>query len=72
MDCGETDPIVLEFDHINNDKLDNVCALATSAVALERLKNEIEKCEVVCSNCHRRRTAKRGQHLKWQIVNELI
>lgn len=72
IDCGEKDPVVLEFDHINNDKLDNICALATSGVPIERIINEIQKCEVVCSNCHRRRTAKRGHHLKWQITNELI
>lgn len=56
-DCGEPDPIVLEFDHIR-DKVRNVSAMRTNSWA--RLAAEIEKCEVVCANCHRRRTAHRG------------
>jgi hypothetical protein len=58
VDCGETDIVVLEFDHLR-DKRANVSRLiATSEV--RRIAEEIEKCEVVCANCHRRRTARRG------------
>jgi len=31
--------------------------------------SEMEKCEVVCANCHRRRTAKRGEFLRAAIAN---
>ena len=61
VDCGERDPLVLEFDHIR-DK----CADVTSLLPLAwtRVESEIAKCEVRCANCHRRITAKRGGWLR--------
>lgn len=56
VDCGEDDPVVLEFDHIR-DKEGCLSALAGQGLSLERIKLEVEKCEVRCANCHRRRTA---------------
>lgn len=56
-DCGESDPVVLEFDHLR-DKLFDVSAALTQR-AWPSILAEIAKCEVVCSNCHRRRTARR-------------
>lgn len=56
-DCGETDPLVLEFDHLG-DKLFNI-GEAMIDRRWEDILNEIEKCEVVCANCHRRRTHRR-------------
>jgi hypothetical protein len=55
VDCGETDIVVLQFDHQGN-KVAHVAKLM--AGSLVRLKEEILKCEVVCANCHTRRTAK--------------
>lgn len=60
LDCGETDGIVLEFDHVRGVKLAGVSGLASGRASLEKIIQEIEKCEVVCANCHRRRTAKRA------------
>lgn len=56
VDCGETDVLVLEFDHIR-DKRANVSSLRSCG--LEQLIAEIAKCEVRCVNCHRRKTAER-------------
>lgn len=56
-DCGESDPVVLEFDH-KKDKEYNVSELIFTGCSTEKLQKEIDKCEVVCSNCHKRRTAK--------------
>jgi hypothetical protein len=62
VECGETDPVVLEFDHLRDKRFsigqDLVRRSWTSIVA------EIEKCEVVCANCHRRRTARRRGALR--------
>ena len=59
VDCGENDPIVLEFDHIDpSTKVDAVSDLIRCAYSLERVKSEMERCEVRCVNCHRRRTAR--------------
>lgn len=55
VDCNESDPIVLEFDHLR-DKTAEVCDLVHRAVSIERLEEEISKCEVRCANCHRRIT----------------
>lgn len=57
VDCGETDIVVLDFDH-QGDKLDEISVLINKGVGLERIRLEIEKCEVVCANDHRRRTAR--------------
>jgi hypothetical protein len=61
-DCGETDPIVLDFDHLR-DKLFHIGA-QLSRRSWTSILAEIEKCEVVCSNCHRRRTARRRGSLR--------
>ena len=58
VDCGETDPIVLEFDHLADKKFGIAAGLRTRN--WQDVLNEIDKCEVVCANCHRRRTANRG------------
>jgi hypothetical protein len=55
VDCGEKNPVVLEFDH-QRDKIMNVSVMLYS-YSLERIRQEVEKCEIVCANCHRIRTA---------------
>lgn len=55
VDCGESDPRVLEFDHLG-EKTEDVASLASSAVSWRRVEEEIAKCVVRCANCHRRKT----------------
>ena len=57
-DCGLADSIVLEFDHVRGAKVGNVGAMAYAPVTLAKLQQEIEKCDVRCANCHRKRTAR--------------
>lgn len=57
VDCGESDSVVLEFDHRDReDKLDTVARLMANH-AWTKVATEIAKCEPRCVNCHRRRTA---------------
>jgi hypothetical protein len=58
VDCGETDPMVLEFDHLGDKSFNIAKGLRTHS--WQAVLDEIAKCEVVCANCHRRRTAHRG------------
>jgi hypothetical protein len=55
-DCGETDPMVLEFDHMRDKSFNIGGGLPYRNWA--SILAEIEKCEVVCANCHQRRTAR--------------
>jgi len=56
-DCGyDKDPAALDFDHVGEKSFsigDN------RLISWERLLPEIDKCEVVCANCHRIRTVRR-------------
>ena len=53
VDCGETNHIVLDFDHITNDKYKNVSDMVFEYYSIDAIQKEIDKCEVRCSNCHR-------------------
>ena len=57
VDCGEADPTVLEFDHRNPSDKSYGIANRLGRSPWETLLEEIAKCDVVCANCHRRRTA---------------
>src|SRR6478609_8370707 len=56
VDCGETDPIVLEFDHLRDKEFGIAAGFRDRA--WQSVLDEMTKCEVVCANCHRRRTAR--------------
>ena len=59
VDCGESDVTVLEFDHTGKiPKFKAVSHLLRAQSSLEQIQKEINKCEVRCANCHRRKTAK--------------
>ena len=59
VDCGNDDVVVLEFDHVNGTKEAEISRAINRAFSIERLTNEIAKCEVVCANCHKRRSYER-------------
>lgn len=63
VDCTEPDIVVLEFDHVRGKKA-NIAHLVSAGYALSTLQREMDKCEVVCANCHRRRTYKRAPTYK--------
>jgi hypothetical protein len=58
-DCGyNADPIALDFDHLAN-KLFSIARAKAKGLSDARILEEIKKCDVVCSNCHRIRTKSR-------------
>jgi hypothetical protein len=57
VDCGEKDPIVLEFDHRNTkNKFKIIGKMLSGHYSWESVHSEIKKCEIRCANCHRRKT----------------
>lgn len=59
IDCGEADTIVLDFDHVTGEKKGTINQMKNRDMPLERIIEEIEKCEIRCANCHRRATYRR-------------
>lgn len=56
--CGESDLVVLDFDHRDEtQKSHSVSKMICQGYAWNTILQEIAKCDVLCSNCHRRRTA---------------
>lgn len=66
VDCGEDDPVVLEFDHLRDKKF--AISSGIRGRNWRDVLDEIAKCEVVCANCHRRRTARRGGFLRAAVA----
>ena len=51
--CGDERWYVLDFHHLNDDdKIENVSKLA-NAGATKKIQEELKKCIILCSNCHR-------------------
>ena len=67
VDCGESGPIVLTFDHVRGGKRDNVADMVRNGLGVESIKAEIEKCDVVCFNCHSLRTQERTGAYRWRM-----
>ena len=60
MDCKQNYmPFVMDFDHVRGVKEHDVSELVRRCASIDRVKREIEKCDLVCSNCHRIRTWQR-------------
>jgi hypothetical protein len=65
IDCGEDDPIVLESDHLGDKEFtigSDFCVRNWDSILAE-----IKKCEVVCANCHRKRTAQRRGSMRLRL-----
>jgi hypothetical protein len=60
IDCGESDPVCLDFDHIKGNKLAPISRMVSNNASLSAIQQEVSKCVVRCANCHRKITAKRG------------
>jgi hypothetical protein len=59
VECGEKDVLVLVFDHLDpSTKKAAVGTMRMRGFSLEMIQREIAKCQVLCCNCHTRRTSR--------------
>lgn len=64
IDCGESNPVVLEFDHRDGTQKERSISGFLRDRRLDKIKNEIEKCDVRCANCHIKKTARQFHWFK--------
>lgn len=67
VDCGESDIVVLQFDHTEQNKSFGISVGFRTGKSLIAILAEMKKCEVVCANCHMRRTARRAGWKKMML-----
>ena len=60
MDCGISDPRILEFDHVYGEKEWNISELVRGGASEDELVREMAKCQIRCCNCHRLRHCEEG------------
>jgi len=58
VECGESRPETLQFDHIDpSTKSFAISSALRNNYAWQRIANEMAKCQVLCANCHAIKTA---------------
>ena len=61
-DCNIYYPwYVMDFDHVRGEKVSDIALMVANRASKTRIQNELDKCELVCSNCHRIRTYTRRE-----------
>ena len=59
IECGEKSFACLQFNHIDpSTKIDSVSSMITNSKNIEFILEEVKKCEILCANCHAKKTAK--------------
>jgi hypothetical protein len=53
--CGESDIVCMDFHHRNPDEKDSTIGkMVNDGFGIEAILAEISKCDILCSNCHRK------------------
>jgi 5-methylcytosine-specific restriction endonuclease McrA len=68
--CGEKDPLALEFDHIKRDEK-KYSITGMSLNSRDNITKELNKCQVLCGTCHRRKTAMESNSIRFKLLKEL-
>jgi 5-methylcytosine-specific restriction endonuclease McrA len=70
-ECGERDPLVLDFDHKDpSTKRFNIADSGAGKYSISVIQTEIDKCHMLCANCHRRKTAKDRRYFAFRVLHE--
>jgi len=67
VDCGEANPLVLQFDH-QRDKIKSVMHMVAHNYSLKKIKKEITKCQIRCANCHMIKTGKERNYMRINLI----
>ena len=59
VDCGITDQVVLQSDHVRGEKVSDISRMVAALRPMNVLLAELDKCETRCANCHARATSRR-------------
>jgi len=53
--CSESHPATIDFHHRNSKEKDNgIAYFVANGYSPKRILRELEKCKVLCANCHRK------------------
>lgn len=55
-------PVAMDFDHVYGKKTKEIAILVGWGTPVDKIKKEIDKCELVCANCHRIRSFTKDTH----------
>ena len=66
-DCGHTfHPCQMDLDHVMGEKVESVSRMTMGKWTIDEMVLEINKCKIVCANCHRLRTKfNKRTHNSW-------
>jgi hypothetical protein len=55
VECGENHPATLDFHHVDRTQKEyGIAYMVNGYASKEKIIEEIEKCVVLCANCHRK------------------
>ena len=65
IQCGESDPRVLEFHHRKDEQKEkDIARMVGDGLSTARIQAEIDKCDVLCGNCHKKLTMDERKYWK--------
>lgn len=67
--CGESDIRCLEFNHLKN-KEHNIADMLRNNRSLLAIQSEIDKCEVLCANCHAKHSHEQWNSYRHKYLNK--
>jgi hypothetical protein len=65
--CGENEPCCLSYHHYEDNKEGNISDMVNKGYGISKIKAEIDKCIVLCLNCH----SKLHKKKKDKMIEEL-
>jgi len=70
-ECNEKDFRCLDFDHLDPKKKKyEISQMVNEGYSVQKVKAELKKCRIICSNCHRKHTAKQFGYYKDSVLFE--